>query len=73
MGDEDVKPCMRSLLRSGGRFALGLSALRFSRCPRGGALRFLRSLVRTHWTAKAAAALKGPAPAPEVAELALVG
>ena len=40
---------------------------------RRGALSLLRSLVRTHWTAKAAAALKGPAPAPEVAELALVG
>ena len=41
--------------------------------PCGGALPFLRSFVRAHWTAKAAAALKGLAPAPEVAELALVG
>ena len=41
--------------------------------PRCGALPFLRSFVRAHWTAKAAAALKGLAPAPEVAELALAG
>ena len=41
--------------------------------PCCGALPFLRSLVRAHWTANAAVALKGPAPAPEVAELALVG
>src|SRR4029077_1261230 len=46
MGDEDAKPCRRSLLRVGDGLALSLGAL--GRCPRGGSLPFLYSTVRAH-------------------------